>query len=244
MKKVLMRLLQPQPCLWRFPRRAAQRLAYSTTLLRFNQDARTGLAYQDTDAGHRVPRESMSTSWGTAPSRRHLYGWGRFTSRTGASTTTRGGRPHYAYLQYRFDAANAQARAGRFFIDEGIVTEQVDGVSARGSATSPTASSSRPSAAPRCTRSPSPGGAATAKGTGSSAAGSTTATEASWNWGCPGSTRPGRRSCRSDADRTDSGTTGWSAMTSAPAPPDGPAHRAHQLQHRTQGWPNTGTGSS
>ena len=66
----------------------------------------------------------------------HLLGWGQldFTDdrrtvddkerRTQGSLT-------YGYLQYRFNQANARARAGRFFVNEGIVNEQVDGVSFR-----------------------------------------------------------------------------------------------------------------
>jgi hypothetical protein len=62
----------------------------------------------------------------------HAYGWGRIdlgdesysTGKSDASLT-------YGYLRYRFSTANADARAGRFFVREGIVNEQVDGVSAR-----------------------------------------------------------------------------------------------------------------
>lgn len=61
-----------------------------------------------------------------------IYGWGRadladnsFNSDSAAGSLT------YGYLQYRFSQANANIRAGRFFVHEGIVNEQVDGISAR-----------------------------------------------------------------------------------------------------------------
>ncbi|MDD2897319.1 MAG: hypothetical protein PHI31_01270 [Desulfuromonadaceae bacterium] len=62
----------------------------------------------------------------------HLYGWGRadlgdksYNDEKAAGSLT------YAYLQYRFKEANANIRAGRHFIREGIVNEQLDGISAR-----------------------------------------------------------------------------------------------------------------
>jgi opacity protein-like surface antigen len=62
----------------------------------------------------------------------HLYGWGRADladksyddSKTAGSFT-------YGYLQYRFKQANANIRAGRLFVREGIVNEQIDGISTR-----------------------------------------------------------------------------------------------------------------
>lgn len=62
----------------------------------------------------------------------HLYGWGRadFGDESYNSDKTDGGFT-YGYLRYRFDAANADVRAGRFFVREGIVNEQVDGINFR-----------------------------------------------------------------------------------------------------------------
>lgn len=59
----------------------------------------------------------------------HFYGWGRAdlgdksynTDKTDSGLT-------YGYLRYRFNAANADVRAGRFFVREGIVNDQVDGI--------------------------------------------------------------------------------------------------------------------
>ncbi|MCM0082550.1 hypothetical protein L4X63_13200 [Geomonas sp. Red32] len=62
----------------------------------------------------------------------HLYGWGRVSladryDPVDGGDSSVGGALNYGFLQYRFDHANARARAGRFFISEGIVNEQVDG---------------------------------------------------------------------------------------------------------------------
>ena len=61
----------------------------------------------------------------------HLYGWGRadladksFNNEKSTGSLT------YGYLQYRFNQA-ANVRAGRLFVREGIVNEQIDGISAR-----------------------------------------------------------------------------------------------------------------
>jgi hypothetical protein len=66
----------------------------------------------------------------------HLYGWGRVDLADSRATVdgrerSIDGSLTYGYLQYRFDHANAQARGGRLFVYEGIVNEQIDGVSAR-----------------------------------------------------------------------------------------------------------------
>lgn len=62
----------------------------------------------------------------------HLYGWGRADlSDNSFNNSTSDGTLTYGYLQYRFSQAGATVRAGRHFIHEGIVNEQVDGISAR-----------------------------------------------------------------------------------------------------------------
>lgn len=62
----------------------------------------------------------------------HVYGWGRgdildksYNNDDFAGSLT------YGYLQYRFKEANADIRAGRFFVHEGIVNEQIDGAGIR-----------------------------------------------------------------------------------------------------------------
>jgi hypothetical protein len=62
----------------------------------------------------------------------HLSGWGRGDILDKSYNNDRfDGSLTYGYLQYRFKAANADIRAGRFFVHEGIVNEQIDGASIR-----------------------------------------------------------------------------------------------------------------
>lgn len=62
----------------------------------------------------------------------HLYGWGRADlADKSYNNDKNSGNLTYGYLQYRFSQANANIRAGRLFVHEGIVNEQVDGISAR-----------------------------------------------------------------------------------------------------------------
>lgn len=62
----------------------------------------------------------------------HLYGWGRGDLRDKSyNSDSVSGSLTYAYLQYRLKPLNADIRAGRFFVHEGIVNEHVDGASVR-----------------------------------------------------------------------------------------------------------------
>lgn len=62
----------------------------------------------------------------------HFYGWGRADlADKSYNDDKNAGSLTYGYLQYRFSQANANIRAGRLFIHEGIVNEQIDGISAR-----------------------------------------------------------------------------------------------------------------
>ncbi|MDD5106095.1 MAG: hypothetical protein PHC49_10810 [Desulfuromonadaceae bacterium] len=62
----------------------------------------------------------------------HFYGWGRADLADNSYNNDKtAGSLTYGYLQYRFNQANANARAGRLFVREGIVNEQIDGISAR-----------------------------------------------------------------------------------------------------------------
>jgi hypothetical protein len=62
----------------------------------------------------------------------HFYGWGRYDLADKSFNDEKAdGSLTYGYLQYRFKTANANVRAGRFFVHEGVVNEQVDGVSFR-----------------------------------------------------------------------------------------------------------------
>jgi hypothetical protein len=74
-----------------------------------------------------------ATKLGTENLSLHLFGWGRtdlsdVSSFDGKKT---GGYLNYGYLQYRFDRANAEIKAGRFTVNQSTGFEQVDGVSAR-----------------------------------------------------------------------------------------------------------------
>ena len=61
----------------------------------------------------------------------HLYGWGRADLEDKSYNNDRyDGSLTYGFLQYRFKEANADIRAGRLFVREGIVNEQIDGLSA------------------------------------------------------------------------------------------------------------------
>jgi hypothetical protein len=64
----------------------------------------------------------------------HLFGWGQSDlggSSTFADGSKTGGYLNYGYLQYRFNQANAEIKAGRFTVNQGTGFEQVDGVSVR-----------------------------------------------------------------------------------------------------------------
>lgn len=62
----------------------------------------------------------------------HFYGWGRADlGDKSYNNDSLGGSFTYGYLRYRFKGANADIRAGRLFVREGIINEHVDGVSAR-----------------------------------------------------------------------------------------------------------------
>lgn len=62
----------------------------------------------------------------------HFYGWGRADlGDRSYNNDTLDGSLTYGYLRYRFKQANATIRAGRIFVREGIINEQLDGVSLR-----------------------------------------------------------------------------------------------------------------
>jgi len=62
----------------------------------------------------------------------HVHGWGRVDlDETSYGDSKNSGDLSYGYLRYQFAKAETDIRAGRFFVREGIVNEQVDGVSFR-----------------------------------------------------------------------------------------------------------------
>jgi hypothetical protein len=132
MKKVLTRLLASLSLLaLSGTALAASGTVDSTTLFRFFQDSRTG-----TETKTFLPVTQFLGAdldkLGDGNLSAHLYGWGRLDLQDQSFNDHQAaGSLSYGYLQYRFGSANAQARAGRFFIHEGIVNEQVDGASIR-----------------------------------------------------------------------------------------------------------------
>jgi hypothetical protein len=106
----------------------------STTFLRFQQDTHAGFQSRTL-----VPLTEFFgldvDRLGDGNLSAHLYGWGRLdlADHDPALNDGRGvdGALNYGYLRYRFNHANASARAGRFSIMEGILNEQVDGASVR-----------------------------------------------------------------------------------------------------------------
>ncbi len=63
----------------------------------------------------------------------HLFGWGKvdLSDSTNLDGTKSGGYLNYGYLQYRFNQANAELKAGRYTVNQTTGFEQVDGVFAR-----------------------------------------------------------------------------------------------------------------
>jgi len=62
----------------------------------------------------------------------HFYGWGRYDLADKSFNDDRvAGSLTYGFLQYRFKEANADVKLGRFTTREGIVVEQLDGLSLR-----------------------------------------------------------------------------------------------------------------
>jgi len=110
---------------------AAEISVDSTTLFRFEQRDVSGSSKQNlVPATQFLGIDADKMADGNLSL--HFYGWGRYDLADKSFNDDRaGGSLTYGYLQYRFNKANADIRAGRFFVHEGIVNEQVDGVSAR-----------------------------------------------------------------------------------------------------------------
>lgn len=103
----------------------------STTLFRFEQRAYPGFASQTAAPATQFLRVDLDKI-GSDNLSLHLYGWERVDL---ADRSTSGGTSDgdlaYGYLNYRFPTANAEIKAGRFIVREGIAVEDIDGVSAR-----------------------------------------------------------------------------------------------------------------
>ncbi len=134
MKKMLCRLV-PAILIAGLPALAfAEGSVDSTTIMRFQQEAQSPVPDSGT-RGLAPLTEFLGVDYSSGNFSVHAYGWG--TAQLGDPKPTTDGNEtlqgslNYGYLQYRFDQANARARAGRIFINEGVVNEQVDGASFR-----------------------------------------------------------------------------------------------------------------
>jgi hypothetical protein len=132
MKKLFCRLLTVSSLLIATnPATAADTTVDSTTILRIEQRDVSGSSKQNImPATQFLGLDLDKLADGNLSL--HFYGWGRVDLRDKSFNNDRAdGSLTYGYLQYRFKEANADVRAGRFFVREGIVNEQLDGISAR-----------------------------------------------------------------------------------------------------------------
>ena len=102
----------------------------ATTIMRFNQTDRPGISKQD-----QLPLTQFlgvdADGLADGNLSMHVYGWGRADLQDKSFNDDRlAGELTYGYVQYSLAYANANLRGGRLFIKEGIVNEQVDGMSA------------------------------------------------------------------------------------------------------------------
>lgn len=131
MKKTFFRLL-PMLLILALPAATLAEVTLdATTIMRFYQDDRLGVAKRNyVPLTQYLGVEADKLADGNLSL--HFYGWGRLDVKDNSYNDNRtAGSLTYGYLQYRFEQANARIRAGRIFITEGIINEQVDGLSAR-----------------------------------------------------------------------------------------------------------------
>jgi hypothetical protein len=114
-----------------FPAQAIDFGADGTTLFRFEQKAFPGFAKQTIVPATQFLGADLD-KLGDGNLSLHLYGWGRvdLADRSTAEKHSDGALS-YGYLSYRCPTAKAEIKAGRFFINEGVAAEQIDGVSSR-----------------------------------------------------------------------------------------------------------------
>jgi len=103
----------------------------ATSIVRFEQRADQGVAKKDiVPATLFLSLDADKLADGNLSL--HVSGWGRGDLLDKSYNSDRyAGSLTYGYLQYRFKAANADVRAGRFMVHEGIVNEHIDGASIR-----------------------------------------------------------------------------------------------------------------
>lgn len=103
----------------------------ATSIVQFEQRADQGVPKKDI-----VPATQFlgldAAKLGDGNLSLHVSGWGRGDIGDKSYNNDQfAGSLTYGYLQYRFKAANADIRAGRFSVHEGIVNEHIDGASIR-----------------------------------------------------------------------------------------------------------------
>lgn len=98
-----------------------------TTLIRYEQRSLPGFEKQNI-----VPATQFlsleSSGIGDPNLSMHLNGWGRVDLGDKSTSKYSDGALNYGYLRYLFPQANAEVKAGRFFVFEGASTENVDGL--------------------------------------------------------------------------------------------------------------------
>ena len=102
----------------------------STTMLRFFQDPRPGFATRELAPAAQFLNIDTD-KLGDGNLSLHLSGWGRLDMADKSYNGDRAdGSLAYGFLKYQLQQANAQVRAGRFSVREGVLNEDLDGVSA------------------------------------------------------------------------------------------------------------------
>jgi hypothetical protein len=104
---------------------------YGTTLFRFQQQSTPGSPKKDlAPATQYLGVDAGGLADGNLSF--HLYGWGRVDLADDSPVDGKtSGDVSYGYLRYHFPKANAEIKAGRFFVVEGVANEQIDGISFR-----------------------------------------------------------------------------------------------------------------
>jgi len=109
---------------------AAETSISGTTLLRFEQRSVPGFDKQSI-----IPATQFisleTTGVGDPNLSMHLSGWGRADLADNSTDRSSDGTLSYGYLRYLFPKSNAEVKAGRLFVFEGVSAENLDGLYAR-----------------------------------------------------------------------------------------------------------------
>lgn len=109
---------------------AAETSINGTTLLRFEQRSLPGFDKQNIfPATQFISLESTGISDPNLSI--HLSGWGRADFADNSSDKSSDATLSYGYLRYLFPKSNAEVKAGRIFVFEGVSSETLDGIHAR-----------------------------------------------------------------------------------------------------------------